>query len=214
MDSKLIFGLGLLIGGAVGAGIMHTVEKDKMNERINQEVQKYKNDISKTIPGVKSKAPVKDPLTSPLDPSLHAHSSIDGGPVSLDNSRTNYASMAPNYKKSMDDILAESESPSDDDPAEKVYPIRIISPEEYNANSECDTTDLIWYPDSDLLVDEYEEEVEERFRLIGNCLDDLLTRDSIPVDQDGLVYIINEDINIIYAVAVIRGDKNASADQV
>ena len=208
MNEKTIFLLGSLLGAAAGALGTYFAMKDKVNKEVAKEVEKYHRDIRERGP----KAPVKDPLVSPLDPSLRAHSSIDDGPVSLDNYRTDYAAMAPNYKKTLDDItMGDDPRPAPEDAVK--FPIRIIDADEFNANDEADVTNLFWYPDENVLADEYNEEIEERYLLVGNCLEELIGRETFPVDEDGLLYVINEELNIIYAIAVVHGDRKGGISE-
>lgn len=211
MNKGLIAVLSLLAGAAAGSGVTYLVMKRQCDKEIEEKIAEYKASHGserlskrvKDLTGGEDKPDVHDPLNK-------AHSSLEGGPVTLDNHRTNYAAMAKNYHKSAEDLLAEMESPEDDEPEiEEIDPsarppFEILSPEEYNSDSESSVTELLWYLGDDDLRDEYGEVIEERERLVGDSLSRIIN-DNIEPDSEGLVFVRNNDLGVIYSIEAIQG---------
>lgn len=193
--------VGTVIGAGAGVAITYFSMKKKCEERISEEIEAFKEEY-KASP----RYPHFDDLDSGTVESKSEHhktiasSSLDGGPVSIE--RTAYHKIASNYKKNLDEVIAESESPSDDDPDDEDAnegndDIFIMSSEEFNT-SEYDSANLIYYAEDDALFDGVEE-IEDREVLVGSCLESL----DIPKGKEGVVFIRNEKLGMDYEIDVL-----------
>lgn len=216
MTNNGYLGLGLFIGTVIGAGagvaITYFSMKKKCDAKIQEEIDSFKEEYKE---GYGRRYPHFEALdTGGLEDDIDhtnakhhktiAASSIDGGPVDIQ--RTDYHKIASNYKKNLDDVIAESESPMDDDEEEEIGEgdgsgvlgdIYIMSTEEFNT-SDYDSCNLIYYPAEGSLF-EGDEEIDNADVLVGSCLEGL----DIPEGKEGVIFIRNEKLHMDYEIDVL-----------
>lgn len=217
--------IGILSGAIIGAtgGVIGTYfyMKNRCDKTIDEEVRKFKDDYVK-----RDRKPYFEELSSGeiMDkgdiesdgrPLMEAKSSLSNKPVDI--KKTDYHKVvSKNYMKSdVTDILSESESPDDDDPEVSVVEkigsddIVMVTAEEFTENDSYEEVSLLWYVESDILQDEYEEEVMDRAPLLGSVLEDV--REEILSHEDDsnrplALYVRNDKMNCYYEVEIIFGE--------
>lgn len=224
MNKAMIFAAGSLVGAVAGASICYFVTKKRTEARINEEIEKFKSEYKslKAFPHFEENS---ESNVNPPDkrPDLTTHSSIEGGPVKVE--RVAYNKVAANYKKGDDilensasddekamagktpeDILSEAEHPVDADEEGVV----IITKEQFEEDDEFDDVYLSWYAGNNVLIDQYDDVIEDARPLVGDILNELYTEISQVEDvSDGLVFIRNNDTGINYEIDVIMDSYEA-----
>lgn len=223
MNKSTIIGIlsGAIIGAAGGVIGTYFYMKKRCDKTIDEEVKKFKDDYVK-----RDRKPYFEELSSGeiMDkgdiesdgrPLMEAKSSLSNKPVDI--KKTDYHKVvSKNYMKSdVTDILSESESPDDDDPEVSVVEkigsdeIVMVTAEEFTENDSYEEVSLLWYVESDILQDEYEEEVMDRAPLLGSVLEDV--REEIlsheeDSDRPLALYVRNDKMNCYYEVEIIFGE--------
>ena len=219
MNNAGAFTIGLIFGGAAGAGITYMALKRSVDARIEAEVEEYKRtheSRQKAFQGVTeaSEDDFKDvePLEKPSK--TRTKTSLDEG-TPEDVPVTDYHKISENYMKPKIDVPegtdpAEAESPEDDAPI-----FEFISADEFNQIDADKVTYLIWDPDENILQDEYGELIENREYLVGDLLDSLLAahgENGLTQPLESAVYIRNNQIDAVYEIETVAEPNSGLAN--
>ena len=211
MNKYLIGGISFVAGAGISAFATYKILKKKYEVELDKQIQEFKSEYKLT-----RRFPVIDiDDNSSVNPSedidkeekrklsiTDADSSLDQG-KDIYTEKVAYHKIASNYKKQLEDVAAENESPTEEDTSEgnKIY---ILSSDEYNT-SELESVNLVYFAEEGRLYDG-NDEVEYPERLVGNCLESI----DIPKGEEGVIYIRNEDVEVDYEIDVLwdRYDTN------
>lgn len=213
MDNKWIFAIiGAISGGIVGyiAGVK--LSEARTDAKIEAEVEKYKQDVKRrngaserVRTGIREDIGYKEQMDMPKTISS---TSLDAGKVAIE--KTDYHKIGEQYMKPSPEKLfgnedpAENEHPEDDSPDYEV-----ISGDEIDNIEPELITYLLWDPESNILKDEFGDEIEDRELLVGSILDDILASNgsgSLSEHIEPTIFIANHKINAYYEVDVVSGD--------
>jgi hypothetical protein len=202
------FIIGLIFGGAAGAGTMYLVLKKRSDERIEEEIKKFKADQKKRC----KKAPTASQGASEEPKEVLAdrknrtttRSSLDVEQPKVE--KKDYHKISENYMKPNPDVPpvndpVETEHPEDDGPD-----FEIIAGNEVSGIDPDQVTYLIWDPEENVLQDEYGELVENREYLVGDILDTMLEEsknNGLTTPLESTIYIRNNKIDAIYEIETV-----------
>ena len=223
MNNKLVFAIGLTIGGAAGVvGSMFFWKRyfsKKADEKIEQffeETNEYKRTVDSYSADEEEKTEVSDSRPEPNLDLAEIKRRLE-----YNNAQTtNYAAMYSSKDKlaeltddEIEELNAESESPSEEDEDEVVFSQmddyhnknknrdpRIISEDDIGdlPNGYSNET-LFLYTFDKILVDEDDNEVEDAEQIIGNCLE----KYGFLYSDERIIFVQNFKLDTVYEIQKI-----------
>ena len=199
MNNKSVGAICFIVGSVISGVSTYFYMRNWCDKKIEEEVNRFKIEYrggvlmkrESDLPGRKDKeVKVKEGYA--------VKSSLDDGPVDI--STIEYNKLVENAKADPKVTWA-SEKANENS--------KFISVEEFDEGEDSgdfDRADLIWYLLDDCLVDEYDEEVFDREKIIGYLLNedfrDKLMNPESDLDLSNTLYIRNSDSEVQYAIDI------------
>lgn len=211
--SILYFGIGVIAGAVGGTFGTRNYFKKKYSEVADRQINDMENYYNRTDEYARLEISEEDEEVNPTQ-----NADRSKGPLGKDarddikkklernwQGTTNYAAMY-NQKKQEEEEATDETEESEEDPGkewteqhkkERNRPPRIISQEEASdLEPRFESEVLYYYTVNDVLVDDYENVVDEPARLIG----DALTKYDFVNSDETIIYVLNYELSICYEI--------------
>lgn len=213
---------GLVVGGAVGSIAAWLITKKKYEKIIDNKIQEMSDEVAKVDPFApkpkkKESEEIKIDDTEKVENKAVSYDDISDlvrTSKSEAKTRTDYTKayddsndVVAAEKTNMFDILKEAKEVDldDEDEAEVTFhskedlhtdPYVISEDEAGNIPDEYESETLFYYVPNDALVDEYDDEIDEPGKLVGQTLE----TSGFKENKDRHLYVRNPRLSVIYDV--------------
>lgn len=215
--------ISFVAGAGVGVAGTYFYMRRRTDDKIDEAIQDFKKEykgIRRVYAGNSNDISKEDAEKTDSRKSLtEVHSSIQDGPVEID--KVAYHKVSKEYDKEgfLEDLLEEdSESDLDGKTAEDVFAeaehpedgeeedIIFIDNDTYVDDDEYEKSPLVWYILDDVLVDGEGEIIEDRFKLVGELLENVPEPTKSDFGVGALIFVRNRVLEVDYEIEVVDAE--------
>ena len=220
--------LSFIAGAGVGIAGTYFYMRNWADKQIDEAIQDYKKEykgIRHIYAGRGENVPVSEKDASESGESrkslTEVHSSIQDGPVEIE--RVPYHKISEAYDKdgflegvhledpeefgeddvkTAEDVFAEGEHPEDGDEEDIIF----IDNDAFVDDDDYAKEELVWYTRDDVLVDSVGDIIEDRFKLVGELLENIPSPSDDDLGVGALIFVRNRELEVDYEIEIVDAE--------
>ena len=104
--------------------------------------------------------------------------------------------------KTAEDVFAEGEHPEDGDEEDIIF----IDNDAFVDDDDYAKEELVWYTRDDVLVDSVGDIIEDRFKLVGELLENIPSPSDDDLGVGALIFVRNRELEVDYEIEIVDAE--------